>query len=189
LLARWIDEVVIPNKWSVMTAEQMGRKLRRGPAPAVVSAPEVAVSKAIPLETWSSVAKAIANADTLPREFEGDLNLTEAFYGLVILLASDEPPNSITLGRLNGPYEIAPTGLHQPHPLTPSEVRATAGKIAQRLGGHIPALITIGTATLTAAEALQVMARVYLDEEAVATPVTDPDPFAPGGGWGASSGL
>jgi hypothetical protein len=189
LLARWLDEVVLPNEWSILTADEMTRMLRRGPDPVATSAPDVAVSKSVPIEAWGNIAKTIAHSNPLPREFEAGLNLTEAFYGLTTLLAAPSPPPNVTLGHLSGPYEVASTGLRAPYTLDAEDVRATARQIAQRLGGHIPALVTIGTTTLTAAEALQVMARVYINEPANATPVADPDPFAPGGGWGISSGL
>ena len=67
--------------------------------------------------------------------------------------------------------------------------RFTASKLLPRLRGQIPSLITIDGRTFTAAEALQVMARVFLGDAAVVTPVADPDPYAPGGGWGASKGI
>ena len=125
----------------------------------------------------------------MPRELVDGLNLTEAFLGLVTLVGQEPPPKSVTLGKLDGPSEVAPTGLRKSITLDAEQVRHTAHKISQRMGGRVPALITVGSQTLTAAEALQLFARVHLGHDAIASSVTDPDPYAPGGGWGTSEGL
>ena len=189
LLETWLDEVVIPMQWPVMTAHEMTQQVRRGLAPSLPPPPDVAVAKSVPEETWKAVAQMIAENSTLPRELTGGLNLTEAFFGMVTMVGTTPTPNQVTLGKLDGPSEVAPTGLRSPKTFDPESVRLAAQEILQRLGGRVPALIDIDSATLTAAEALQLMARVYLGEDAVAEPVTDPDPYAQGGGWGSSDGL
>jgi len=95
----------------------------------------------------------------------------------------------VALGRLDPPREVAPLNHRDPIALDKAKVHEMASKLLPRLRGQVPSLITIGEQTFTAAEALQVMARVFLKDAAIVTPVADPDPYAPGGGWGASKGL
>ena len=96
----------------------------------------------------------------------------------------------MTLGPLRPPGEIARSSLGlTPVPLTPADVRAATRDIMPGLSGQVPGFVTVSGHTLTAAEFLRVMAMVHLGEAPVAQPIDDPDPYAPGGGWGESSGL
>ncbi len=189
LLQRWLDEVVEPFDWPIVTASEMSKLIRRLPTDTNAQVPDIAVAKSVDQATWRQVATHITDSSTLPRSPADGLNLTETFYGFVTLLGTDPTPTSVTLGRLEGPSEVAPTGLHSPIDVDPTDVRAAAKAIRSRMGGRVPALLTMGGVTLTAAEALQLFARVYLGQKATAQPVTDPDPYAPGGGWGESKGL
>jgi hypothetical protein len=186
---RWAEEVILPFNWQVLTASEMSADLKQLGAVAASAAPEIPVPKFISTNEWTRVASAISSQTTLPRSPTEGVNLTEAFFGLVTLLSTDLRPTSVTLGRLDPPREIAPLNTRDPIQLDTAQVRLTATKLLPRLRGQIPSLITIDGRTFTAAEALQVMARVFLGDAAIVTPVADPDPYAPGGGWGASKGL
>ena len=85
--------------------------------------------------------------------------------------------------------EVAAYGLSEATLLSAKEVKDSALVLSGQLRGRIPSLVSIGDTTLTAAEALQVMSRAVLGHPTEATPVADPDPYAPGGGWGSSKGL
>ena len=191
LLGRWLDEVVIPGKWTIQTASEMANKARKMADIIPVEQPEnvVAVARSIPHETWIKIAETLSSADPLPRQPVEGINLTESFIGLVTLLAANETPTNISLGPLEPPLEVAAYGLASPKLLTQDDVRASAQLLSKQLRGRIPSLIGVGDTTLTAAEALQLMAKTVLGLPPEATPVADPDPYAPGGGWGSSKGL
>jgi hypothetical protein len=199
LLARWLDDVVIPQQWDVVTAIVASRRTRRPVLfpnkPILVDqkaepTPSVAVKRTVARSTWDAVAHSLVQPTTLPRQLPGELCPTEAFLGMVTLLASDNATTPIALGALRPPMETARTGLGGSNvPLEAEDVRATARELLPGLSGQVPSLVSVGTHTLTAAEFLRVMALVVLNEPAIARGVNDPDPYAPGGGWGESKGL
>ncbi len=193
LLARWLDEVVVAHKWTVLTASVAGRRSKPTLGRLTVGTPKAvkpAMTRAVDASTWSQVATVLAKAKTLPRDLPGGLNPTEAFLGLTHILASKSPPGTVTLGALRAPSETARTGLGTTRlNLTPEAVRHAAREIAPGLTGHVPNLIALGSHSLTAAEFLRVMALVYLERPPEAQAVTDPDPFASDGGWGESRGF
>lgn len=187
LVERWADEVMVPHQWQVVRATDAADLARRTTA-TVAEAPEIPVPKVVPIAEWRSAAATIATASTLPRQPSPRLNLTEAFYGLVHLNATAVQPTSVTLGRLDPPHETAQIATNTAAVLTAEDVRSAARTLRPRLRGRIPSLIGIGPHTVTSAQALQAFARIYLGESAPITAVIDPDPYAPGGGWGASIG-
>jgi hypothetical protein len=192
LLGRWLDAVVLENQWLVLTGDELGDRLknRRTDPPIVHSEqPTVAVARTVHADTWKQVAESIADSSTLPNTLPGDLNLTEAWYGLCAIVAAPVAPESVTLGALRPPVEMARSGLGAPITLDLPAIKASARTLAADAGGSTPALVTVGSTTLTAAEFIQLLARVSLNRAPVASPVSDPDPFAPGGGWGQSAGL
>ncbi len=187
LVERWADEVLIPHQWRIARAADAADMARRT-STTVAKVPEVPVPKVVPIEEWKQAALALSTTGSLPRRPTANLNLTEAFYGLVLLNAATVQPTSVTLGRLDPPHEIAPHVPKRDAVLTEDEVRNAAQILKPRLRGRIPSLVSIGGHTVTSAQALQAFARVYLGETARVEPVVDPDPYAPGGGWGASIG-
>ena len=188
LVERWADDVIRPHGWRVVRAETMANIARKTGDEASTKAPSIPVPKVIGIEEWKRAAVVIATSGNLPRHPTQNLNLTEAFYGLVVLNAAEVQPTSVTLGRLDPPHEIAPARKDSSYSLSAADVRAAAQAVQPRLRGRTPALITIGGRTLTAAQALQAFARVFLGEPAHVSAVVDPDPYAPGGGWGQSIG-
>jgi peptidoglycan/xylan/chitin deacetylase (PgdA/CDA1 family) len=191
LLGRWIDEVVIPEKWNIETASEMANKARKMADISPVTQPEndVAVARSIPHATWINIAQILSSANPLPRHPVEGVNLTESFIGLVTLLSADDAPENISLGPLEPPMEVAAYGLGSPKLLSSDEVKTSAILLSKQLRGRIPSLVSVGDTTLTAAEALQLMAKTIIGQPPEATPVADPDPYAPGGGWGSSNGL
>ncbi len=124
------------------------------------------------------------------RQLPGRLTPTEAFLGLTQLMAIERPPQAIALGPLRPPAELAHSSLGAaPVDLTEQAVRDAAVDLLPALVGQVPGFISVGTHNLTAAEFLRVMALVYLGLAPSARPVADPNPYAPGGGWGESEGL
>ena len=64
-----------------------------------------------------------------------------------------------------------------------------AARLQPHLRGQVPSLISVGDHSLTAAEALKLMAKAFLGEPTVAVHVQNPQIFAEGYGWGESIGL
>ncbi len=194
LLAKWLDEVVIPQGWEVVTAVTAARRARRPLGLPLqhtnIPASEVSVVRTVTRDAWRAVAEALVQPTTLPRSLPGEFSPTEAFLGLCTLLSAESEATVTSLGPLSPPVETARTGLGNTEvPLRTEDVRATARELMPSLSGHVPSLVTVGSHTLTAAEFLRVMAMTTLNMEPVARGVSDPDPYAPGGGWGESKGL
>ena len=188
LVERWADDVIRPHGWRVVRAEAMADIARRSPDDAATEAPAIPVPKVIGIDEWRRAAVVVATSGNLPRQPTPNLNLTETFFGLVVLNSAPVQPTSVTLGRLDPPHETAPAQGSSSFTLSAADVRAAAEALQPRLRGRMPALVTIGGRTLTAAQALQAFARVFLGEPAFISAVVDPDPYAPGGGWGQSIG-
>jgi hypothetical protein len=194
LLAKWLDEVVIPQGWAVVQGITAVRRARRplGLPLKLEDTPTsmVPVTRTVPKDTWVKVAEALIEPTTLPRKLPGDLSPTEAFLGLCLLVSDAPATGTVSLGPLGPPVETARTGLGATEvALSPDAVRVTATELAPGLSGAVPSLVSVGDQTLTAAEFLRVLAMVSLNQAPVARGVSDPDPFAPGGGWGVSKGL
>jgi hypothetical protein len=75
---------------------------------------------------------------------------------------------------LAGPTEISAEAL-----------QGSAGLILPSLQGNLPSLITVGDHTLTTGEYLVALARLAVGAPIRLQPVSSPDPYAPGGGWGS----
>jgi hypothetical protein len=166
----------------------MAESTKRPGALDASAVPEIPVPKVVGINEWRRAASAVLATGNLPRNPTPNMNLTETFYGLTVLLAASVPPTTVTLGRLDPPRETAPRRAAIELRIAPEAVRGAAEQLRSRLRGQLPSLITVDGHTLTTAEALQVFARVFLEEPAIVTPVHDPDPYAPGGGWGQSKG-
>jgi hypothetical protein len=188
LLARWLDTVVLAEGWTVLTATQAGRRARDGRT-STVAAPPPQSARMVAEPTWTEVARRLSAAQTLPRQLPGKLTPTEAFLGLTQLLGSPGNPQVAALGPLRPPAEMARSSLGSTvTTLTEAEIRAAAAELLPGLSGQVPGFISVGAHTLTAGEFLRLMGRVYLGQSAIAQPINNPDPFAPGGGWGVSEG-
>jgi len=91
ILDMWLTEVVIPQQWPVLTVKQLAKAAKRAKDETPRPIPNVPVPKRIPQDRWTAVASAIATANPLPRVPSPGLNLTEAFFGLVTVLAGEHP--------------------------------------------------------------------------------------------------
>jgi hypothetical protein len=185
LLGRWIDAVA-PQVRFVTGQDLAGLSLQELGASGG-SAPEPPhYTRRIDGSVWLLAAHAIEDAWVLPRTAPGGLDPTEAFLAFALLLDAETPPATLELGPLAPPLEVAQTSLRGSVPLDAVEVRAAAEALSPATMQVVPAVVTVGDVTLTAAEFLRVMAMVVLSHDPVARRMGDPDPFAPGGGWGTS---
>jgi hypothetical protein len=184
LLDRWLDRVagqvrfVTGKDLAGLSLQELGAGGSAPPPPRYV--------RRIDGGAWLSAAHAIEEAWVLPRTAPGGLDPTEAFLAFALLLDAETPPTSLELGPLAPPLEVAQSSLRDPVPLDAARVRDAAEGLSPTTLQVVPAVVTVGDVTLTAAEFLRVMAQVVLSHDPVARRVGDPDPFAPGGGWGTS---
>jgi hypothetical protein len=185
LLGRWIDAVA-PQVRFVTGRDLAGLSLHELGAVSG-SAPEPPhYMRRIDGGVWLLAAHAIEDAWVLPRTAPGGLAPTEAFLAFALLLDAETQPATLELGPLAPPLEVAQTTLRDQVPLDPADVRAAVKGLSPTTLRVVPAVVTVGNITLTAAEFLRVMAMVVLSHDPVARRTGDPDPFAPGGGWGTS---
>jgi hypothetical protein len=189
ILAQWISEVVKPQGWPVLTLVEMAAAARAATGASPKATPMVAVPKRIHHDTWVKAAKTLTQANPMPQRPEHSINLTETFFGLVTLLAAPEQPVALTLGHLQPPTSSTVTELKGPTAFSAAELQAMVSTLHSRLRGHIPSLVSIGDQSLTAAEALQLMARAFTNQPLTASPVDNPSPYASDLGWGESTGL
>ena len=185
LLGRWIDAVA-PQLRFVTGHELAGLSLQELGASGGSTPPPPRYARRIDGVAWLSAAHAIESAWVLPRTAPGGLDPTEAFLAFALLLEAETLPTSLELGPLAPPVEVAQSALLGSVPLDAAQVRAAAEELSPATLQVVPAVVTVGDVTLTAAEFLRVMAQVVLSHDPVARRVGDPDPFAPGGGWGTS---
>ncbi len=189
LLSRWLDEVVVPEGWNILTADQAARKAkpRLGAPTAAQKQEPSSIVRTVDWKTFQAAATTLEEATTLPRELPGGLNPTEMFMLLAQTLASGDQPKDVSLAPLQGPLETARNGLGaKTIPLSAEDVRTAARELVPGLTGHIPSIVSVGAHSLTAAEFLRAMALTQLGKDVHARAVADPDPYAPGGGWGTS---
>ena len=189
MLGQWLDEVVIAEKWPVVTARKMAKLAVKAEDRPPKPPPSIAVAKRITPEALRRAAENLAGDGRLPRRATEDLNLTETYIGLVTLVAAETPPGPVTLGHLSGPTSCARTEIDGPTLLTKTEIISLARQLHARLRGQVPALVSVGEHELTAAEALRVLARAHIGAKLLADHVDNPQPFALDCGWGSSKGL
>ena len=185
LLGRWIDSVASDVRF-VTGQELAGLSLQELGAGSGSAPESPRYVRRIDGSVWLSAAHAIEETWVLPRTAPGGLDPTEAFLAFALLLDAETTPATLELGPLAPPVEIAQTSLHGSVPLDAADVRAAAKALSPATLQVVPAVVTVGNVTLTAAEFLRVMAMMVLSHDPVARRVGDPDPFAPGGGWGTS---
>ena len=189
VLDQWLDQVVLRESWRVVTAHQMAKLAAKAEGDPPKVAPPVAVARTVTKSQLDRATSALVDGPVLPRRPGGTLNLTEAFYALVVHLATDADPGDVTLDHLGGPSTCPRTELTQPISLTDEDVRTAAAALAPRLQGRVPSILQVGPFTLTASEALVLFSRAYRGEALQVGPIRDPQPQSQGCGWGDSKGL
>ena len=195
LLTRYRTEVLAPGQVQVALARTLTSGIGGVPTQAVRQEPVVAgmqTGRPVDLTEVSSAARVLAAGGTLPRELPSELNLTEAYLALVRVLARERPPARVHLWRLEPPAEAAPSLLPADGVELPVEaVRALAKTLEPLLLGQVPGYLEVDGRLLTAAEFLCAMGLALeapLDGVIHVEPSFSPEPYAPGLGWGISSG-
>ena len=183
-VALWWTTTAQPADWKAWSVRTAFVRLGTSQlAPKVSDAPPRALA-VVDADDLLSAARIIANTERLPRTLPGGLNLTETFVGLTAM-AVDPGHLRYTIPVVEPASDPAQTMRSDAVPLDPAELRAAAGMLLPRLDRQAPGLVTVGNQTLSAGEFLVAIAQLALDQPPVARPVRSPDPYAPGGGWGA----
>jgi hypothetical protein len=188
VLARWLDQVVLPGKVQVLTAEQARKQtLLAFQKPASEEVVEEG-GRLVAIDALREAAAALTEPVTLPRSLPGELNPTEAFFGFVLLLADQTEGPVIRLGAMRGPAAPASTALSGPTSLSREHVREAAVALAGALPVEVPAAFSVDGRLLTAGELLLALAGAVRGEDPVSTrPVAVPEPNERGLGWGDST--
>ncbi len=203
LLARWREEVLLPCGASVISsreAEVAARAWLRSrtsgwgailgarpePEPPEPVIPPSVIERSV-VRTAAQALPCDAPGATLPRTLPGDIALTEVFAALAWSLANPES-DTIQVTALRAP-QTSPRSVLGPEGarLEGALLKHAVGELTLRPGDQIPAFLRIGEHALTAAELLCAMAGVVDGQEAVLIHTTyNPDPYAPGLGWGGT---
>jgi hypothetical protein len=188
VLGRWLDQVVLPGKVQVVTAEQARKQALIVFADPVPEQMTEVGGRLVAIESLQAAALALSEPMTVPRSLPGELNPTEAFFGFVLLLADQTEGPVIRLGAMRGPANHASTGLAGPTSLSRERVREAAVALAGALPVEVPAAFSVDGRLLTAAELLLAMAAAVRGEDPVSTrPIAVPEPNERGLGWGDST--
>ena len=183
-VALWWTTTAQPADWKAWSARTAFLRLGTSQlAPKVSDAPPRAQA-VVNADHLLAAAQIIADAERLPRTLPGGLNLTETLVGLTAMAVDPGHPR-YTIPVVDPANDPAQTMRSEPMPLDPAELRTAAGMLLPRLDRQAPGLVTVGSNTLSAGEFLVAIAQLALDQPPVARPVRSPDPYAPGGGWGA----
>ena len=186
----WWTTVAVPAGWQAVTPRQAGVQAvgawlpRPQAKDATPGTPSTVTARRLSSDELNAAAQAIIDARRLPRTLPGGLSLTEAFVGLNAWTAS--PQDTVLLPTVGGPTTVPSRSSRPPAAVELHALEATAQTLSSAVSQTIPSLVTVGSETLTAREYLVALAHHKLGLSPIARDTPDPDPYAPGGGWGTS---
>lgn len=178
VLGRWLDTLPV----STADLRALPAEIRHTP----VRDRAPAVGRLVPVADLRLAAAALVAArGTLPRELPGGLSLSEAWLGLVMVLAERTDGEMVRLGAIHGPGNDARSVLAGETGVARSDVLAMATALTRALPAEIPAALTLGSQPMTAAESLIALASAALGDDPVLTrALAVPEPNQRGLGWG-----
>jgi len=191
VLGRWLDEVVTPGGARVVLPNQarvsLLPRIRRGRTE-VAEDDLDAGGRVISFDDAQAAARSLTRVPLLPRALPGGLSPAEAFYAFALIAEAPEPPTSVRIGALRGPFTESTSGIGDGVFLPASDVRNTARSLLAALPDEVPAALPVGDTLLTATELLIALAGVVRGEDPVqVTPISVPEPNQAGLGWGEAS--
>ena len=187
---RWLSQVLRASGAQVVTASAARvdalQGFRRTPVGQAPTATRPAPGRLVTVERITEAAAAIRASPTLPRTLPGDLNPTEAFLAMALLLTGAESDASVRLRPLTGPSAAGrPSGATD---VDRAALVATLTQLLAVLPPELPISVPVDGKLLSTTELLSVMAAAVLGESPLApSTLADPDPNARGLGWGAST--
>ena len=190
VLGRWLDEVALPAKVKITTANESRvaalQSFRSGTAATVGN--DAGGGRMVSIDALREAAKALADENILPRTLPGDLNITEAFYGFLVLVAGKEEDSAVRLGALAGPTDAVENVVEGIVEIDPEALKAVATALLDELPAHVPSAMSVGGTFLGASELFTALAsEVRGDAPPHTWPTANPDPNAVGLGWGEAT--
>jgi len=190
VLGRWLDEVTVPAKVQITNANrariaalQAIRTRKTAPI-----AEDAGGGRLVNVADLHAVAMSLADENVIPRLLPGDMNVTEAFYGFLILLAGREEGDIVRLGSLAGPSDTTENRVQGIIEIDEEALRKLAGDLLDELPTEVPAALPVGDTLLDAAELFTAMASTVRGDEPPRTwPTASPDPNNRGLGWGQAT--
>lgn len=192
VLGRWFDEVARPSGMAFVTPTQARktalRAMREGGT--MPPDPEAIGGRRVTTAQIADAAASLSNVQILPRVLPNDLNLTEAFYAMLLVLEEPRQGDVVRLGALQGPVSRADSALGQADvvEIPRDQVVAFARTLLSDLPASVPVSMRVGGRLLTAPELLGLLASAVRGEDPSTTRISaSPEPNAPGQGWDAAT--
>jgi len=190
VLGRWLDEVVLPAKMQVTTANSARlaalQSFRSGKADPVGE--DAGGGRMVSVEELRTAAASLDDQNILPRTLPGDLNITEAFYGFLVVLAGKEEGTVVRLGALAGPTDAIDNQVEGIVEVDGEALKTLAAALLDELPSEVPSAMSVGGTFLGASELFTAMASAVRGEDPPRTwPTASPDPNARGLGWGEAT--
>jgi len=190
VLGRWLDEIATPADVRITSANQARlsalQSIRTGKAPPIGT--DTGDGRLVNLDELRTAAASLADQNILPRVLPGDLNLTEAYYGFLLLLAGQVEGNVVRLGALKGPSDANENRIQGIVEVDAASLIALTQALANERPEEIPAALRVGDTLLGAAELLTAMASAIRGDTPPKTwPTASPDPNERGLGWGEAT--
>lgn len=183
VLARWLDEVVVPAGVIVATPTAV----RDAVLAYAVDANAPAPGRYVAVDDVRAAAAVLAGADAVPRALPGHLVPTEAFLAFARLIAGEAGGGLVQLRAMRGPAAGARSMLDGPTPFARDDVTAVARALLAAPPDRVPVSMPVGGRLLSAGELLVLFASaVRGDDPPIARPVQVPEPNEDGQGWGGS---
>lgn len=186
VLGRWLDEVLVPSRAQVVTAERARSIVLAGFRSPTDTPTTSYEGRLVDVEQLRAGASVLVDATTLPRTID-DLSLTELFAGLVLMRAGRTEGSVVRLRALEGPATLASTTLVGPVDVDPEALTRVASSLVGAWPHEVPSAVPVGDRLLTASELLLALASASTGSEPIVThPVAVPEPNERGLGWGRS---
>lgn len=186
---RWLDEVVVPAGFPVLSARDARDRallfLRDRQLPAQTT--KLMGGRLVSLDQVRAAARDLEGATAVPRLLSGDLNPTEAWQAIALLISGRQEGEVVRLAALEGPPAMSTSALRGPSELSREGVIGLASALLDELPASVPAAMAVDGKLLNAPEMLGAFASALRgDDPVIVHPMAVPEPSSPGLGWGRS---
>lgn len=186
VLARWLDEVLLPGGVVVaspLEARDLGIKtVKVGDGTSKTR--KTAGGRLVRVDEVVEVARAVAELKEIPRFLPKDLTPSEAFLAFVLVTAGKVEGDVVRLPAIQGPATL---NAHLPEPVQIAREPAVelARALLARLPERIPSALPVDGHLLNAPALFSLYASLARGEDpGTARPMSVREPNAPGLGWG-----
>lgn len=187
VLARWLDEVLLPGGVVIsdpVSARDLGIKGLKSGSADQVDPKKTAGGRLIRVDEVIEVARAVAELDEIPRLLPKDLTPSEAFMAFLLVTAGKVEGDVVRLPAIQGPATLN-AQLPEPIQVQKEDAVALASALISRLPDRIPSALPVGGQLLNAPALFSLYASLARGEDpGTARPMAVREPNAPGLGWG-----